>query len=298
MTAPAPRLPRPSIAWAYLAPILVLMAVFTYWPFIHTFYLSLVSWNLNPGQSMKWVGLANYQGVAASPLFAAAARNTALYILAGIPLKVLLPIPLAVAVWSFGAKGHLYRTILFLPTLLSFVVVAVAWSWLLSPLGGYAQQLLGLVGLPMPNLLADPDWAIWVVLGLSSWKILGFNMLLYLAGLASINRQYIEAMRLDGAGDWAVLRHLIWPLLTPTTFFVLISTVVFTIQQVFTPIDVMTQGGPSNSTTNLFYMVYQYTFMTFNVGYGAAGTVLLFVLLLVVTLVKVGLLDRHVQYRQ
>ncbi|MFX9054111.1 ABC transporter permease subunit, partial [Acinetobacter baumannii] len=86
-------------------------------------------------------------------------------------------------------------------------------------------------------------------------------MLLYLAGLASINRHYIEAMRLDGAGDRAVLRHLIWPLLTPTTFFVLVSTVVFTIQQVFTPIDVMTQGGPSNATTNLFYMVYQYTFL-------------------------------------
>ncbi len=289
---------RPSIAWAYLAPILVLMAVFTYWPFIHTLYLSFVSWNLNPGQPTKWVGLANYQGVAGSPLFAAAARNTLIYIAAGIPLKVLLPIPLAVAVWSFGAGGHVYRTILFLPTLLSFVVVAVAWSWLLSPLGGYMQQFLGLFGLRMPNLLADPDWAIWVVLGLSSWKILGFNMLLYLAGLASINRHYIEAMRLDGAGDWAVLRHLIWPLLTPTTFFVLVSTVVFTIQQVFTPIDVMTQGGPSNATTNLFYMVYQYTFLTFNVGYGAAGTVLLFVLLLVVTLVKVGLLDRHVQYKQ
>ena len=95
-----------------------------------------------------------------------------------------------------------------------------------------------------------------------------------------------------------MVRHLLWPLLTPTTLFVLISTVIFAIQQVFTPIDIMTEGGPQNGTTNLFYMVYQYAFRTFNVGFGAAGTVIIFAFLLVITLVKMRMLDRHVHYQQ
>ncbi len=289
---------RLSTPWAYLAPMLVLLAVFTYWPFIHTFYLSFIDWNLNPDQATKFVGFANYRGVVGSPVFAAAAWNTLIYLLAAIPLMVLLPIPLAIFVWSLGTGGHVYRTILFLPTLLSFVVVSIAWLWLISPLGGYMQQLLWVFGLTMPNFLADPKAAIWVILGISAWKVLGFNMLFYLAGLTSINHSLIEAMRLDGAGDGTIVRHLLWPLLTPTTFFVLIATIIFTIQQVFTPIDIMTQGGPSSSTTNLFYMVYQYTFTTFNVGYGAAGTVILFVLLLGIILFKIRMLDRYVQFGQ
>lgn len=103
---------------------------------------------------------------------------------------------------------------------------------------------------------------------------------------------------MDGAGDGTIFFRLIWPLLTPTLMFVLISTMIFTMQQVFTPIDLLTQGGPSNSTTNLFYMVYQYSFVTFDVGGGAAGTVMLFVLLMAMALLQIRLLDRRVQYKQ
>jgi multiple sugar transport system permease protein/sn-glycerol 3-phosphate transport system permease protein len=104
-------------------------------------------------------------------------------------------------------------------------------------------------------------------------------------------------MQIDGAGDLRIFRHLIWPLLTPTTFFVLISTVIFSLQQVFTPIDLLTEGGPSNSTTNLFYMVYQYAFKSFNLGYGSAATVLLFVLLVAVTFLKIRGLERSIHYQ-
>jgi len=286
------------VPWLYLAPTLLLLAVFTYWPLIHTAYLSLVEWNLNPGQPLEFVGLDNYSRVAGSSLFQAAFVNTLVYIGASIPLKVLLPIPVAVFLWSLGSKGHFYRAVLFLPTLISFVVVGVAVMWILNPIFGYAKQYAAMVGIRMPNLLASTDTAIWVVIVVSSWKVLGFNVLLYLAGLASINRDYIEAMRMDGAGDRTIFMRLIWPLLTPTLLFVLISTLIFTMQQVFTPIDLMTQGGPSNSTTNLFYMVYQYSFVTFDVGGGAAGTVMLFVLLMVMALIQIRLLDRRVQYKQ
>ena len=288
----------PLAPFLYLAPMILLLAVFTYWPLIHTVYLSFVQWNMNPDQPMRWVGTANYRGIFQSPLFDAAFRNTLIYIVASIPLKVLLPIPIAVFVWTLATRGQVYRALLFLPTLFSFTVVAVVFLWLLNPIGGHFVQIARLFGGQWPNVLTDPDLAIWTILLISTWKVIGFNTLLYVAGLASINRDYVEAMRLDGASDWRVVRHLLWPLLTPTTLFVLISTVIFAIQQVFTPIDIMTEGGPQNGTTNLFYMVYQYAFRTFNVGFGAAGTVIIFGFLLAITLVKMRMLDRHVHYQQ
>lgn len=302
--AAAPRLRQgqarrwPLAPFLYLAPMILLLAVFTYWPLLHTVYLSFVQWNMNPDQPMRWVGTANYRGIFNSPLFDAAFRNTLIYIVASIPLKVLLPIPIAIFVWTLATRGQVYRALLFLPTLFSFTVVAVVFLWLLNPIGGHFVQIARLFGGQWPNVLTDPDLAIWTILLISTWKVIGFNTLLYVAGLASINRDYVEAMRLDGASDWRVVRHLLWPLLTPTTLFVLISTVIFAIQQVFTPIDIMTEGGPQNGTTNLFYMVYQYAFRTFNVGFGAAGTVIIFAFLLVITLVKMRMLDRHVHYQQ
>lgn len=288
----------PLAPFLYLAPMIVLLAVFTYWPLLHTIYLSFVQWNMNPDQPMRWVGAANYRGIFNSPLFDAAFRNTLIYIVASIPLKVLLPIPIAIFVWTLATRGQVYRALLFMPTLFSFTVVAVVFLWLLNPISGHFVQIARLFGGQWPNVLADPDFAIWTILLISTWKVIGFNTLLYVAGLASINRDYVEAMRLDGASDWRLVRHLLWPLLTPTTLFVLISTVIFAIQQVFTPIDIMTEGGPQNGTTNLFYMVYQYAFRTFNVGFGAAGTVIIFAFLLAITLLKMRTLDRHVQYQQ
>ena len=288
----------PLAPFLYLAPMILLLAVFTYWPLLHTIYLSFVQWNMNPDQPMRWVGAANYRGIFNSPLFDAAFRNTLIYIVASIPLKVLLPIPIAIFVWTLATRGQIYRALLFMPTLFSFTVVAVVFLWLLNPISGHLVQIARLFGGQWPNVLADPDFAIWTILLISTWKVIGFNTLLYVAGLASINRDYVEAMRLDGASDWRLVRHLLWPLLTPTTLFVLISTVIFAIQQVFTPIDIMTEGGPQNGTTNLFYMVYQYAFRTFNVGFGAAGTVIIFAFLLAITLLKMRTLDRHVQYQQ
>ncbi len=282
--------------YLYLAPMLALLAVFTYWPLVHTAYLSVVRWNMAPGAAMPFVGLANFATVTSGSLFAAASYNTVIYLAASIPLKVMLPIPIAVFVWSLGGRGAAYRTILFLPTLISFVVVSVVVLWLLNPMGGHVPALLAMAGVAMGTPLAAAARAIWLVIGLSSWKVLGFHVLIYVAGLSAIPRDLVEAMRIDGAGDWRILRSLIWPLLGPTTLFVLISTILFTLQQCFTPIDILTQGGPSNGTTNLFYMVYQLAMRSFDIGGGAAGTVMLFALLLLLVAAKFALLDRRVAY--
>ncbi|MFN4281953.1 MAG: carbohydrate ABC transporter permease [Alphaproteobacteria bacterium] len=280
---------------AFLAPFVLLMAAFTYWPLVELIYLSF--FKLNRFGPDPFVGMSNFIGVFDNTQFHDAAYNSLIYIFVSIPLKVLLPIPLAVFIWTMGAKlANFYKTVLFLPTLLSFVVVSIVWIWMLNPVMGLFQSVIRPLGLQMPTLLSDTTTAIYVIIGVGAWKILGFNVLLYLAGLSAINRDYVEAMRLDGAGDGTVMRRLVLPMLSPTIFFVTISTVVFTIQQVFTPIDVMTQGGPLNATTNLFYIVYQYMFESFNVGYSAAGALIIFALLGFITAVKVLWLEKRVHY--
>lgn len=294
---PARRL-GPLAPYLYLAPLLLVLLAFTFWPLLHAFWLSFEAWNLNPGQPSRFVGLANYDAVLGSSLFEAALANTGVYLLASIPLKVGLPLPVALFLWTLKNGGGAYRTALFLPTLVSFVAVAVAWSWLLSPLGGYLAVLLQGVGLRVPGLLTHVETALVTILGISSWKVFGFNVLLYLAGLTRIERAVVEAARMDGAGAWRIVRDHVVPLIGPSLVLVTVTTLIFTMQQVFTPIDVLTRGGPANSTTNLFYVTYQYTFASFDVGQGAASTVLLFALLLLVALTAFRLFERRVHYRE
>ena len=291
----AARRARHLLPWLLLLPLLLLLAVFTYWPLLHTIYLSVVDVRLF--QPDRFVGLANYQGLFRSPSFAAAAWNTVIYIALSLPLKVLLPIPIAVFVWCAGARmAALHRSILFVPTLLSFVVVAILWIWMLNPVMGMFQSILRPLGLQMPALLSDASTAIYTIIGVSAWKVIGFNALLYLAGLASIPRELIESMRLDGASDWRITRSLLLPLLSPTIYFVAITSVLFTVQQVFTPINIMTNGGPSNATTNLFYLAYEMAFESFNIGFASATALLLFVALGALAALKAWLLGRRVHY--
>jgi multiple sugar transport system permease protein/sn-glycerol 3-phosphate transport system permease protein len=287
---------RSARPYLYLAPLILVLGAFTFWPLLQVLLLSFQTWNLNPDVPSRFVGFDNYRGVMSSSLFGAALVNTALYMLAAIPLKVMLPIPVAIFIWSLGRRGETYRVIVFLPTLISFVAASVAWVWLLSPLGGYLAVLLETFGIRMAGLLTNADTALWTILGIATWKGFGFNVLLYLAGLTRIDRSLMEAMRIDGASDVQIVRDLILPMLGPSIVLVLVTTVIFTMQQVFTPIDVLTKGGPANSTTNLFYMTYQYTFVGFNVGYGAAATVLLCALVFLVTFLKFRVADRFVHY--
>ena len=163
--------------YLYLLPLLLTLGLFTYWPLLDTLWLSLTRWNLNPGMPVRFEGSANYVRLANSTLFHDAARNTLYYILASIPLKVLLPLPFAVAIWALGRAGNIYRTILFLPTLISFVAISMVFLWLLNPLGGLLPQAMRALGLSAANPLADPSSAFWTIMAISSWKVLGFNVL-------------------------------------------------------------------------------------------------------------------------
>jgi multiple sugar transport system permease protein/sn-glycerol 3-phosphate transport system permease protein len=295
--APLRAIAQAAKPYVYLSPFLVLLAVFTYWPLVQTVWLSFTSWNMMPGVEPEYVGLANYRDVMGSELFRAALRNTGFYLLLAIPVVVLLPLPAAIFIWSLGRSGEIYRTILFLPTMISFAATSVIWLWILAPIGGYGDALLSLAGIKLPSLLSQRDTAPWVVFGVAAWKVFGFNVLFYLAGLGRIDARLIHAMRIDGAGDGTIVRRLIWPLMGPTTLFVAVVTMTLMLPQLFTPIDVMTHGGPGNATTNLFYVTYQYVFSSFNVGYGAAATTILYIVMFAIALFKFTVLDRLVHYR-
>jgi ABC-type sugar transport system permease subunit len=143
--------------YLYIAPMIVLIGLFVYWPLLSTFGLSLERWNLNPDEAMSFVGTANFERLLGSELFRAAAANTALYLLASVPLQVLLPIPIAIAIWGLGRAGAIYRTLLFLPTLLSFVAVSIAFVFLLNPIGGALPTALAALGFGPANPLAEPS---------------------------------------------------------------------------------------------------------------------------------------------
>lgn len=282
----------------YVLPAFVALALFVYWPLGRTLALSLHDWNL-VSPSWRYVGMANYSSLARSSDFHAALRNTVLYTAEILPLAVVLPLLLATLLAGVaGRLRSLNRTLIFTPTVVSFAVAAVVWLWMLNPIHGVIAAALRALGWQGPAWLSDPAWVIPAIVLITCWKVAGYNLVLFFAGLTSIPTDVSEAARVDGAEGWALFRHITWPLLTPTTFFVLVITVIVASQDTFVPIQMLTQGGPDQASTNLVYLIYQYAFQFFDAGHGAALAIMVFIAFLGVTALQQGLLERHVHYER
>jgi sn-glycerol 3-phosphate transport system permease protein len=284
------------VPYLYVAPAPLPLLLFVYLPLLRTVELSLFDWNLvSPNRT--FVGLGKYPEVLGSRDFWTALVNTGRYIVALVFVDVALVLGAALLVLSVrGRAQQVYRSLIFLPTLVSMAVAAVVWLWVLNPIHGVLNKVLSLVGVQGPSWLSDPAFALWAVAAVAAWKYFGYNLLFTLAGLVGIPQEYTEAAKLDGAGRWALFRHVVWPLLTPTTLYVFVTTVVLASQIVFTPINVLTQGGPNKASTNLVYLIYEYGLRFFNVGYASAVAVLVFVAFLAFTYVQVRLLEQGVHY--
>lgn len=282
--------------YLYVGPAMLFLLLFVYLPLIRTFELSFYDWNLiDPDRS--FVGGDKYRAVLGSADFWIAVTNTLRYVVALVAVDVALV--LGVALLLLGVPGRAqqaYRGLIFLPTLVSMAVAAVVWLWVLNPIHGVLNRLLGLVGVAGPSWLSDPAWALWAVAGVAAWKYFGYNLLVMLAGLVGIPVELTEAARIDGAGRWAVFRHVVWPLLTPTTLYLFVTTVVLAAQIVFVPIHVLTLGGPSQATVNLVFLIWQYGLRFFDVGYASAVATIVFVVFLAFTVAQVRLLERVVHY--
>lgn len=281
----------------FIGPAASLLLVFVYWPLIYTVYLSVLDWNLiSPVR--EFVGSANYRLLVFEPIFWIAVKNTLIYLVVLVPVELCFPLALALLLQSVAERRirAVYQALIFSPTVLSFAIVCIVWVWMFNPLGGALSRLFRLVGLPAIAWLNNAQLSLWAVVLVSAWKVFGYNLVIFLAALTAIPAEYVESARIDGASAWKVFRWITWPLLGPTTFFVLVTTAIFTGTQVFIPIHVLTQGGPYNSSTHLIYLIYQYGFQFFQVGAASAASVFTFLGFLVLTYLQLRYLERFVHY--
>lgn len=299
--------PRRRLSWyrfwegatpyLFIAPVLILIGVFIYWPLIYSTYLSFFDWNF-VSPTKTWVGWRNFTRLIDDPRFARALHGTVIYVVALVPIQVLLPLALALLLWPVrhSRAQSAYRIMLFSPTVIAFSVAAFMWLWIFNPLQGLLNKFLLEGGFERINWLSNRDTAIWCVIVVSAWKTIGFNLLLYLAALEAVPVDYIEAASLDGANSWQLITSIRWPLITPTFFFVLVTTVISVNDEVFGAINVLTDGGPFESSTNVVYYLYQQGFRFFQIGAASAVSILVFLATILLTWLQFRFVERHVHY--
>ncbi|SNY80214.1 multiple sugar transport system permease protein [Nocardia amikacinitolerans] len=264
---------RSVVPYLYLLPAVVLLVLWTYRPLVQAVELSTYSWNLLPISPVRPVGAANYERLVELPAFRDSLARTAVLIAGLLPFTVLLPLALAMTARRVGVRARtVYQALVFLPFLVAPVAAAAVWRWLLHPGGGAVDRVLG----SGRNWVYDAATAHPVIIVITGWQLLGFATLVVSAGLAGINPDYSEAARVDGASPRQIRRWITVPLLSPTLLFLVLTTVLLTPTLTFPLIDSMTQGGPSQATTNVYYLLWDYAFHSFDAGLSAAAGVLLF----------------------
>lgn len=283
--------------YLYIAPALLLLLVFKYWPMAFSLVLSFTNWKFAK-PNLEWAGLSHYAGLLGRETFTIALRNTPVYILGLAPFYIILPLVLAVFLSAIPWERvrSLYKAIAFSPSVLSFAITCMVWLWMFNAVNGILNQVLMRFGLPPQSWLDDSRLALWSIVLVSGWRGFGYNMVLYLAAMSTIPNEYLEAARIDGANGWQLFWKIKWPLLSPTTFFMLVTTVMFAAERAFIPINILTKGGPHQATTNLSYAIYLFAFNFFDAGLASAAATLTFVLFVLVTVAQIRYLERYVTY--
>jgi multiple sugar transport system permease protein len=274
-------------AWIFLAPALILLGIFLIWPIAYLFYLSFTTGSLT-STGIHWVGLRNYLRLVLDPDFWQVLGNTLYFTLATVLPSLMIPLGLAVLLNQSLALRGLLRTAYFIPSITSLVAVGLGFRWLFQT-EGFVNVLLSTLGFQPISWLGSTTWAMPILILLSSWKQLGFNMVVFLAGLQAIPPSRYEAAELDGANSWQKFWYITLPGLRPTLIFATITTAIFTLRS-FEQVYIITGGGPLNSTNLLVYYIYQQAFALFDFGYAAAATTVLlgFTLVLVYIQLKTG----------
>jgi multiple sugar transport system permease protein/sn-glycerol 3-phosphate transport system permease protein len=283
--------------WLFAGPATAAAILFVWLPMAATLGLSFFDWSLLQQQA-TWRGLAHYRDTLANPDFHLALANTGIYLGVLLPLQVGLPLVLALSLVRVRGRtaSRLYRTSLFAPSVLSFPVAAVVWLWLFNPTVGFLNTLIGTLGLPPQHWLTDPQLAIWSVIAVTFWKSFGLNLLIFLAALANVPRDVTEAARLDGAGPFRQALDIDVPLVSPAIFFAVVTTIIVVLDEIVGAVDVLTEGGPYRTSSNLLYFLYERGFRHFQFGEAAAVAVLIAMIVAAVTWLQFRFGERHVHY--
>jgi len=286
---------RSDVLWGmfFIAPQVLGLLAFSLVPVVYAFILSVMQWD-GLG-TREFVGLENFREQFAESDFREALIHTVIYTVIAVPGGVTLSLLMALAVNQVKGKTF-YRTIFFLPTITSSVAVSMVWLWMLNGDFGLINVFLReQFSLDPPNWLVNTTWVIPAVALVAIWAGLGFNMVIFLAGLQGIPATYLEAAQIDGASKWRQFWNITLPLLSPTTFFVTIISIIGSFQ-VFDMVYVMTGGGPGNASTTMVFHIYELAFVNFTFGLSAAAAVVLFAIIMVATLFQFWGQRRWVNY--
>lgn len=291
--ASAVRLRQHLIGWGFALPFVVIFAIFLAIPIAASLLLSFTDFGLKDLRNpigTSFVGLQNYQELMGDQKFLTASVNTAVYVIAGVPLTLLAGLAVAIALNSALVRFRtFFRVGYYLPVVTSIVAIAVVWRFVLNPDQGLVNLILGSLGIQGPNWLGDPALAMPAIIAMIVWRNLGFAMVIFLAGLQTIPTSLYEAARIDGAGRWGEFRYVTLPGLRPTLLFVVVTTTIGYLQ-VFEEPFVMTNGGPLDKTLSIAMYTYQQGFRFFHQGYAAAIAYVLFVVVAVVAFVQFRIL--------
>lgn len=285
---------RKLTPYLFVAPLMISIAVFTYIPILASLNLSVREWNfLSP--DMPFVGLRNYQQLLSSRELWNSLWVTTLFAVLSVPLRLGLALVIASYLVRETLHSRLLRGALFLPSVTSTVSIAVVFSWVFSTDYGMVNAILGTLGLGKVPWLQDPHLALWVLIFVNTWKQLGYDIVIYIAGLQAIPRELYDAAAVDGGRRLHVFRRVTLPLVMPTTYFLLVISVIEAFQ-VFTIVNVMTRGGPAGATDMLVNLLYEIGFVLFDIGRGSALAVMLFLLLVALAILKSRIIGRKVHY--
>jgi multiple sugar transport system permease protein len=279
-----------------LAPGLLVIGLFFLLPIAASLFLSFTDFDIYAiadTANVRLAGLANYAALVRDPLFWTAMRNTFYFVLVGGPLTIGIALAVALLLQSRLARWKgLFRTIFFAPYVTTLVAVAIVFRYVYHPRFGLLDRALGLLGIAPIDWLGDPRWAMPAIILLAAWKNFGYAMILFIAGLQAIPESLYEAARLDGAGAWATFRRITLPLLSPTLLFLGVMTTIGYFQFFAEPY-VMTAGGPLNATLSVGLLMYKQGFRWWNMGYAAAISFVIFLVILAATSIQFAFARRR-----
>ncbi len=285
--------------WAYLfiaVPVIYFLLV-RIGPMLYAFNISIREWDiLSP--TKPFVGLKNFQILFADPKFWKALRNTFLYTLIIVPGGLIFGLAIALMLNAITRFVVFFRVIYFAPFVTSLVAISFIWKWMYDSTFGFFNTILKSIGISAQDFLQDPNQVLSAIAGMTIWHGLGFQIIIFLAGLRAIPEMYYDAAKIDGAGAWQLFRHITIPLLNPTIVFLVITSAIQSLR-IFTQVFNMTfpnVGGPLQNGTTLVLEIYQQAFHHFKMGYASAMTVVLFCIILVITLFQLKVLSKKVDY--
>lgn len=283
-------------AFLFLLPSIFFFVVFSYWPLLQNLYLSFFSWNM-VSLNMTFVGIENYTAVLGSEELIKILANTVVFVAIMLVLNFVLPYLFSFVLGHLIERGKgFYRSTLFMPATLSLAVASILFLWIYNPLAGPLSIVLSWFDLESPRWFKENWLVIFAICTIIGWKVFGYNLIVMLAAMLAVPKEMIEAAKLENASNWQIFKQIIVPMTSSTAIYVFTITVVFGLQYVLVPVNMLTQGGPDQGSSNLVYIIYQYAFVFFQTGKSAAFAIITMICYIAFLLFRTKYLEKKVYY--